>query len=497
MPSFIFANLDYNIKYMGAEKNSGGMRQAMQDMEKYQTSADTIAAISTPFGTGGIGIVRISGPEAFEIAARVFLSKKPFDQLCSHTVTHGRIVDPADGRMLDEVLLVKMEGPKTFTAEDVVEIDCHGGITLLKNALQLVLRQGARAAEPGEFTKRAFINGRMDLAQAEAVIDLINAKTDEGTRAAASQLEGRLSQSIRSARKKLIGLIAQMEAVVDYPEHDIEELTGDRIYAGVQEVKGELENIAEGFERGRLIREGISAAIVGKPNAGKSSLLNVLSGSSRAIVTDVPGTTRDIIEEYINVRGIPIRFLDTAGIRSTLDPVESIGVERARKAALEAELVIVVLDAQTGIVPEDLEILKDMRDKKKIALINKIDKSFDDKIIEMKQQLSKKENMPVVIASMLDGTGMEDLLQAIEGLFLKGVIDANNEVLITNARHKQLLENAAQCLEQAANAHLQGFALDLVTIDIKESAEYLGQITGESTSEDVVNEIFSRFCIGK
>ncbi len=337
----------------------------------------------------------------------------------------------------------------------------------------------------------------MDLAQAEAVIDLINAKTDEGTRAAASQLEGRLSQSIRSARKKLIGLIAQMEAVVDYPEHDIEELTGDRIYAGVQEVKGELENIAEGFERGRLIREGISAAIVGKPNAGKSSLLNVLSGSSRAIVTDVPGTTRDIIEEYINVRGIPIRFLDTAGIRSTLDPVESIGVERARKAALEAELVIVVLDAQTGIVPEDLEILKDMRDKKKIALINKIDKSFDDKIIEMKQQLSKKENMPVVIASMLDGTGMEDLLQAIEGLFLKGVIDANNEVLITNARHKQLLENAAQCLEQAANAHLQGFALDLVTIDIKESAEYLGQITGESTSEDVVNEIFSRFCIGK
>lgn len=469
----------------------------MQELRRHRTSIDTIAAISTPFGTGGIGIVRISGPEAFEIGARVFVTKKPFDQIGSHTATHGKIVDPADGRMLDEVLLIKMKGPNTFTAEDVVEIDCHGGITILKNVLQLVLRQGARAAEPGEFTKRAFVNGRMDLAQAEAVIDLINAKTDEGTRAAAAQLEGRLSQRIRRARRKLIELIAQIEAVVDYPEHDIEELTGDKIYAGVVEVRNELENITEGYERGRLIREGITAAIVGKPNAGKSSLLNVLSGSSRAIVTDVPGTTRDIIEEYINVRGIPVRFLDTAGIRSTLDPVESIGVERAKKAALEAELVIVVLDAQTGILPEDKEILSSMKNKKKIVLINKIDKSHDDKITDMKQQLLKEGDMPVVIASMLDGTGMDDFLQAIEELFLKGVIDTNSEVLITNARHKQLLENAADSLELAANAHLQGLPLDFVTIDIKESAEYLGQITGESVSEDVVNEIFSRFCIGK
>ncbi len=470
----------------------------MREIKKHHTSIDTIAAISTPFGTGGIGIIRISGSEAFEIAARVFVGKKPFEQIRSHTATHGKIVDPSDGRMLDEVLLIKMKGPNTFTAEDVVEIDCHGGITILKNVLQLVLRQGARAAEPGEFTKRAFVNGRMDLAQAEAVIDLINAKTDEGTRAAAAQLEGKLSQGIRAARRKLIGLIAQIEAVVDYPEHDIEELTGDKIYEGIQEVKTELENITQGYERGRLIREGITAAIIGKPNAGKSSLLNVLSGSSRAIVTDVPGTTRDIIEEYINVRGIPVRFLDTAGIRSTFDPVESIGVERAKKAALEAELVIVVLDAHTGILPEDMEIILAMRDKKKIILINKIDKSYDDRITDMKQQLAKEgEAMPVVIASMLDGTGMEELLQAIEELFLAGAIDTNNELLITNARHKQLLESAADSLDLAANAHLQGLPLDFVTIDIKESAEQLGRITGESVSEDVVNEIFSRFCIGK
>ncbi len=469
----------------------------MQEIKKHHTYIDTIAAISTPFGTGGIGIIRISGPEAFKIAARVFVSKKAFEQIGSHTATHGKIVDPGDGRMLDEVLMIKMKGPKTFTAEDIVEIDCHGGITILKNILQLVLRQGARAAEPGEFTKRAFVNGKMDLAQAEAVIDLINAKTDEGTRTAAAQLEGRLSQRIQDARGKLIGLIAQIEVVVDYPEHDIEELTGEKIYEGVQEVKIELEHITQGYERGRLIREGITAAIVGKPNAGKSSLLNVLSGSSRAIVTDVPGTTRDIIEEYINVRGIPVRFLDTAGIRNTFDPVESIGVERAKKAALEAEFVIVVLDAHTGVLPEDLEILSVMRDKKKIVLINKIDKSDDDKITDIKQQLAKEEAMPVVIASMLDGTGMDHLLQAIEELFLAGVIDTNNEVLITNARHKQLLESAADSLDLAANAHLQGLPLDFVTIDIKESAEQLGRITGESVSEDVVNEIFSRFCIGK
>ncbi len=469
----------------------------MQEEKKQLRGTNTIAAISTPFGTSGIGIVRMSGPEAFEIAAGVFKSKKAFDEIGSHTVTHGKIVDPAEDRMLDDVLLIKMAAPRTFTAEDVVEINCHGGITVLNNILALLLRQGARAAGPGEFTKRAFMNGRMDLAQAEAVIDLINAKTDEGSRAAAAQLEGRLSERIRAVRRKLIGLLAHIEAVVEYPEYDIEEVTGDSVYEGVQTVRRELVKITEGYERGRLIREGTTAAIIGKPNAGKSSLLNVLSGSSRAIVTDIPGTTRDVIEEYINVRGIPVRFLDTAGIRNTDDPVESIGVERAKKAALEAELVIVVLDAQTGLLPEDIDIITSMKGKKRIILINKTDIAHDHEIAEMKSQLCQYGDMPLVVASMNDGTGMEELLKTIEELFLEGVLDTNNEVLLTNARHRQLLENALDSLEQAGAAHRDGLPLDFVTIDIKESADFLGQITGESVSEDVVNEIFARFCIGK
>jgi len=457
----------------------------------------TIAAISTPFGTSGIGIVRMSGPEAFEIAEKIFISGKAFSEIKTHTVTHGKIVDPSDGRMIDDVLLVKMAAPRTFTGEDIVEINCHGGTAVLRNVLELLLKNGADMAGPGEFTKRAFMNGRMDLAQAEAVIDLINAKTDEGLRAAAAQLEGRLSQRIKNARKKLIELIAHIEAVVEYPEYDIEEVTGEQIYSSVQEVKAELLEIAAGFERGRLIREGVTAAIIGKPNAGKSSLLNALSGESRAIVTDIPGTTRDIIEEYINVRGIPVRLMDTAGIRSTSDPVESIGVERAKKAAEDAELVIIVLDAQTGILPEDIDIISSTEGKKRIFLINKTDVADDERISEIKGKLQKEEKSSVVVASMLDGTGLEDLLKAIEELLLEGVPDISGEVVLTNIRHRQLLESAAACLAQAEAAHLDGLPLDFVTIDLKESADYLGQITGESVSEDIVHEIFSRFCVGK
>jgi len=457
----------------------------------------TIAAISTPYGTGGIGIIRISGPKAFEIGSKIFIGKKPFSEIKSHTIAHGKIVDPKTGQMLDDVLLFKMKGPNTYTAEDVVEISGHGGIVVLKNILQLVLSQGARAAEPGEFTKRAFINGRIDLAQAEAVIDLINSKTNEGSKAAAAQLEGRLSERIKEARGRLIEMIAHIEAIVDYPEHDIENLTGGQIYEGVKLVREKLHKIAEGFDTGRMLREGITAAIIGRPNAGKSSLLNVLSGSNRAIVTEIPGTTRDIIEEYVNVNGIPVRFLDTAGIRSTYDPVESIGVKRAQKAALDAELVIVVIDGQIGLNDQDIEILKVFEEKRKILIINKTDIASEKDVEEIRKKLNEISDAPIVIASMEDGTGMEELLSEIEAMFLRGQIDLNNEVLVTNERHRQLLDKAITSLDSAAFAHESGLPLDLVTIDLKESADYLGQITGESVSEDVVNAIFERFCIGK
>ncbi|HPP35344.1 MAG TPA: tRNA uridine-5-carboxymethylaminomethyl(34) synthesis GTPase MnmE [Clostridiales bacterium] len=460
-------------------------------------NAETIAAISTPYGTGGIGIIRISGPEAFSVAEKIFRGRKKISETRSHSVVHGRIIDPADGQMVDEVLLVKMDAPGTFTGEDTIEINCHGGIVVLRRVLSLVLRYGARAACPGEFTKRAFINGRMDLAQAEAVIDLINSKTDEGSRAAAAQLQGRLSEKIRGARRKMIELIARIEAAIEYPEEDIEEITGEAVRNGIKEVREELRKTAQSFTRGRLLREGITAAIIGKPNAGKSSLLNALVGSSRAIVTDIPGTTRDIIEEYVNIKGIPVRFLDTAGIRSTDDPVEAIGVEKARTAAAEAELVIIVLDAQTGITDEDREIMKTSLSKKTIVMINKTDVADDRMVEDMKEQIRTYGDIPVVVASMVDGTGMDDLADRIESLAAGGEISANNEVLLTNARHRQLIEDAVLGLDSAESAYKGGMPLDLVTIDIRDAAEALGRITGESVSEDVVNEIFSRFCVGK
>ena len=460
-------------------------------------NAETIAAISTPYGTGGIGIIRISGPEAFSVAEKIFRGSKKISETKSHSVVHGRIIDPADGQMVDEVLLVKMDAPGTFTGEDTIEINCHGGIVVLRRVLSLVLRYGARAACPGEFTKRAFINGRMDLAQAEAVIDLINSKTDEGSRAAAAQLQGRLSEKIRGARRKMIELIARIEAAIEYPEEDIEEITAEAVRNGIKEIREELRKTAQSFTRGRLLREGITAAIIGKPNAGKSSLLNALAGSSRAIVTDIPGTTRDIIEEYVNIKGIPVRFLDTAGIRSTDDPVEAIGVEKARTAAAEAELVIIVLDAQTGITDEDREIMKTSLSKKTIVMINKTDVADDRMVEDMKEQIRTYGDIPVVVASMVDGTGMDDLADRIESLAAGGEISANNEVLLTNARHRQLIEDAILGLDSAESAYKGGMPLDLVTIDIRDAAEALGRITGESVSEDVVNEIFSRFCVGK
>lgn len=456
--------------------------------------SDTIAAISTPYGLGGIGIIRISGDKAFDIAAGIFEGKRPFNLIKSHTLSYGRIFDPAGGGTIDEVLVSKMEKPHTFTREDVVEINCHGGATVLRNILSLVISRGARPAEPGEFTKRAFLSGRLDLSQAEAVADLINAKTSEGTRAAAAQLEGRLSAGVRDVRRKLIELISHIEVTVDYPEHDIEEITGRKVYEGICLVRERIIKLLENFDRGRIIREGISAVIIGKPNAGKSSLLNELAGSSRAIVTDIPGTTRDIIEEYLNIRGIPVRVFDTAGIRETADPVERIGVEKAENALKQADLAVVMLDASTGFESEDEEILKKLPGKKIIFIINKTDLADEKAVADIEARLAGGS---IIKTSLIREGGTEELEAEIERLFIKGSIDVNNEVLVTNARHKSLLDKALESLGNAALSHEKGMPLDMVTIDIKDAADYLGQITGESVSEDVVKEIFARFCIGK
>jgi tRNA modification GTPase len=457
-------------------------------------SSDTIAAISTAHGTGGIGIIRLSGDRAFDIAGRIFKGKKPFDDLKTHTINYGRIIDPLDKEELDEVLVSKMVRPNTFTREDIVEINCHGGIVVLKKILELVLREGARLAEPGEFTKRAFLNGRIDLSQAEAVIDLICSKTGQSSKAAVDQLEGKLSRRIKEIREKLIELIAHIEVTIDYPEHDIEEITGSMVFDEGTKIAQKLKILLSQFEKGRIIREGINIVIVGKPNVGKSSLLNELTGKSRAIVTEVPGTTRDIIEEYININGIPVRLTDTAGIRETCDVVERIGVERSEKAIETADLVILVADAGEGIENDDLQILDSLRDRKAIILLNKIDLAEKEALKDMSDIL---EGHTVIQASVKENIGIDRLEDEITGLFFRGEVNTNDEILVTNVRHKDLISKALDSVKEACTAYENGMTLDCIAIDIKNAAEFLGEITGESVSEDVMHEIFSRFCVGK
>ena len=455
---------------------------------------DTIAAISTAQGTGGIGIIRVSGDKAFEIVGRLFKGKRSLDEIKSHTVSYGKIINPKNGETIDEVLVTKMKKPNTFTRENVVEINCHGGTVVVKRIMEQVISEGARPAEPGEFTKRAFLNGRIDLSQAEAVIDLINARTGESSRAAVAQLEGKLSRKLKDARAKLIELIAHIEVTVDYPEEDIEEITGQEVYSSLRIIDEKLQETLKSFEKGRIIREGIAAVIVGRPNVGKSSLLNELAGKSKAIVTDIPGTTMDIIEEYINIKGIPVRIIDTAGIRETEDVVEKIGVEMAKKAVEAADLVILMLDASQGIGLDDLEILNNSENKKIIILLNKIDIVDDVVVKELEERL---KGHTLIKTSVKQEIGIEDLEEHIAKMFLKGEINNENDVLVTNVRHKDLLEKALKSIREAMDAHEGGMPLDCITIDIKNAAEYLGRITGESVSEEVMHQIFSRFCIGK
>ncbi len=455
---------------------------------------DTIAALSTPYGTGGIGVIRVSGEMAFEVVSKVFRSSRPMEEIASHTVSYGKIFDPSTNEVIDEVLMLKMKRPNTFTREDVVEIHCHGGIVVINRVMELIFKMGVRPAEAGEFTKRAFLNGRIDLSQAEAIIDLINSKTVESSKAAVSHLEGRLSNKLKALRGDLVELLAHIEVTVDYPEHDIEEITGEKVYASLKHIKDELLELARTFNRGKLLREGINIVIAGKPNVGKSSLLNQLAGSTRAIVTDIPGTTRDIIEEYVNIKGIPAKIIDTAGIRTTQDIVEKIGVDKAFKAIEDADLIIIVIAADTGIVKEDEEVLQGIKGKKSLVLINKMDLVDRSRLDEIRNQLDADI---ILEASVINDEGIEGLEDKISELFFKGDISKNEEVLLTNARHKSLVDKAINAIDQALSSFDMGMPLDMVTIDIKNSAECIGQITGESIDDAVMHNIFSRFCIGK
>ncbi len=463
---------------------------------------DTIAAISTAQGTGGIGIIRISGDRAFEIGEKLFSGKRAFESIKPFTINYGKLIDPENNETVDEILLSKMAKPNTFTKEDVIEINCHGGIVVLKRILELIIKQGARLAEPGEFTKRAFLNGRIDLSQAEAVIDLITSKTAESSRTAVKHLEGKLSKKIKEARSQLIELIAHIEVTLDYPEYDVEEITVKEVYKSGLEVIEQLNSIIKGYENGRILREGITTVIAGRPNVGKSSLMNALSGKEKAIVTNIPGTTRDVIEEYININGIPVRIIDTAGIRNTEDPIEKIGVERALKEMQGADLIIAVIDVSEETTDEDFEILQGVGGKKVIYVINKIDLAGSEKIVPVIKKINafhslEKLETNIIQTSLSDGLGIKELENKISEIFLSGNINGDNDILVTNVRHKVLIEKAIERANAACTACASQISLDCIAIDIKSSAEYLGEITGETVSEDVMHEIFSRFCIGK
>ena len=456
--------------------------------------SETIAAISTAMTNSGIGIIRISGNEAIDIADEIFISVKKgkkIKNMASHTVHYGNIAD--NGKIIDEVLLIVMKAPNTYTREDVVEINCHGGVFVTKKILELVLKKGARCAEPGEFTRRAFLNGRIDLSQAEAVTDIINAKNTMALDASVSQLRGGISDIIKQQREKIIYHIAFIEAALDDPEHIEIEHYGDELIIIVEEILGTLESLLSTADNGKLISEGIKTVILGKPNAGKSSLLNCLLREERAIVTDVAGTTRDTLEETMSLSEINLNIIDTAGIRETDDIVEKIGVERAKKIAEEADLIIYVVDTSVPLDENDKEIIELIKNKKSIVLLNKSDLECIVSVDEIRQ-LTDTE--PIVISAK-ENIGIQNLEERIKEMFYEGIISFNEEVYITNIRHKQLLADAAESLKLVKNSIEQQLSEDFYSIDLMNAYELLGEIIGESVSDDLVNEIFSKFCMGK
>ena len=449
---------------------------------------DTIAAIATPLGEGAIGIVRLSGSEALAIAQKIFKGKD-LTKVASHTINYGHIVE--DGRLIDEVMVSVMRAPKTFTREDVIEINTHGGVAVTNEILQLVIRSGARMAEPGEFTKRAFLNGRVDLAQAEAVMDLIRAKTDKAMAVAVKQLDGSLSELINNIRQEILNTLAQVEVNIDYPEYDdVEEMTTALMREKTQEFEKLLTNLLQTARRGKILREGLSTAIIGRPNVGKSSLLNNLLREEKAIVTDVEGTTRDVIEEYVNIKGVPLKLIDTAGIRETDDLVEKIGVERSKKALEEADLVLLVLNSAEKLTDQDCALLEISQNTNRLILLNKTD---------LPQQI-ESDQLPndVIKISVLKNQNIDLIEERINQIFFDnaGIVE-KDATYLSNARHISLIEQALESLH-AVNEGLElGMPVDLLQVDMTRTWEILGEITGDAAPDELITQLFSQFCLGK
>ena len=456
--------------------------------------ADTIAAVATAMTASGIGIIRISGPDSREIAGKIYRSKggkKRIENVPSHTIQYGFICD--EDEIIDEVLVMVMDAPRSYTGENTVEIDCHGGVLAMKRVLETVVKYGARPAEPGEFTKRAFLNGRIDLSQAEAVIDVINAKNEYALKSSISQLRGNIQRVIKEIRQGIIYQIAYIESALDDPEHISIDGYGDTLKGEISLLKEKLNGLLDTVREGKLLKEGIKTVIVGKPNAGKSSLLNLLVGEERAIVTDIAGTTRDILEETIVLHGISLRMIDTAGIRDTDDVVEKIGVKKAVENAKDADLILYVVDSSVPLDENDKEIIELLKDKKAIVILNKMD--LQQQVTE--EDLKEKTNHPVVAVSAKEEEGIEFLEAKIKEMFFEGNLSFNDEIYITNMRHKAAIEDAKRSLELVENSIEMQMPEDFFSIDLMNAYEALGSIIGESVGEDLVNEIFSKFCTGK
>ncbi len=457
---------------------------------------ETIAAISTATGSGGIGIIRMSGEKCFEILKKIFVTPQELDwnNIKGYTIKYGYIVNAETKEKIDEVLVSFFKNPKSYTRENMCEINSHGGIVVERKILEQCLKNGAELAEPGEFTKRAFLNGRIDLSQAESVIELINAKSDREAHESLNQLQGELSRKINSIKFKILDIMADIEASIDYPEYDIEELTEEKTIRVLNEVREDLIKLEESFHTGKLIREGIKTAIIGQPNAGKSSLLNAILKEDRAIVSEYAGTTRDTIEEFITIKDIPLKIIDTAGIRDTDNVIEKIGVEKALKIAEDADLVIAIIDNSKELDNEDIKILDIIKNKNAIIVLNKIDK--EDKKAENREEILKV-NKPVVKISAVTKEGIEDLYNEIIKMFNINKIEATNETVITNVRHKNQIDKAVKSIKEAINVAKERQTEDILAIYIKQTLEDLGEITGDNVSEDIINEIFSKFCLGK